>query len=523
MMKKKLLFVTTLVFMLLCIFTISAGATQCDTVCTDNWVLTSGDDGYLGTISATNRCPVCNTVIGEETIEPLFATLGYSYNEANAGITQHFAINRNAVARYEQLTGKEVLFGGVVALRSVIGDVDPITASGEPISSAVQSVDFKNTTHSIFDVMLNGIPQEHLVGTEIICSAYVIVDGEISYIENGVMEQDSVSNTYYDIVKAVSSWDDTDGNEGKSFKVLTIGNSFSDDSMEYVYHIAKQVLGDDVTVELGNLRYNSCSLSMHLNNAQNDKGVYMFRHWQDGASTWKDYGNWNSGGPYSIQAAVTLTDWDYIIFQQVSDQSTNASTYDDLNALIKIIEPLNPKAKLGWHMTWSPKADTTLTDYNKIVSAVNSKILTNRKIDIVIPSGTAIQNAKTSYITDNMLQRDAKHLSYGMGRYIAGLTYVKTLTGCNIDNVAYPTCDTEGHSKTSGNDNAKASFGFTDEINKICIESANNAVSCPFSVTSSQYTAQESLSVATMAINSMSLNNYACCGITDYSKTRRAK
>ena len=121
---------------------------------------------------------------------------------------------------------------GIREHRGIIEAV--LIASGEPISSAVQSVDFKNTTHSIFDVMLNGIPQEHLVGTEIICSAYVIVDGEISYIENGAMEQDSVSNTYYDIVKAVSSWDDTDANEGKSFKVLTIGNSFSDDSMEYV-------------------------------------------------------------------------------------------------------------------------------------------------------------------------------------------------------------------------------------------------------------------------------------------------
>lgn len=521
-MKKKLLLFATFTFLFCCMLALCTNA-ACVGGCTDSWTVTESQDGYLGTTVATNKCSVCNTVIAEEAIDPLFATLGYSYNEAEAGFTQHFAIDRDAVARYEELTGKEVKFGGVVALRSAIGDVDPIDNKGNPISSAVKSFDFKGTNYDIFDVMLNGIPKEYLLNTEIICTAYVIVDGEISYIENGEMEQESVGNTYYDVVKSVSNWNDTKADDKPSFKVLTIGNSFSDDAMEYIYHIAKQALGPDVVVELGNLRYNSCSLSMHLSNAKNNSGVYMFRHWQDGASKWTDYGNWTSGGPYSIQAAVTLTDWDYIIFQQVSNQSTNASTYDDLNALISIVEPLNPTAKLGWHMTWSPKADTSLNDYNKILNAVNSKILTNRKIDIVIPSGTAIQNAKTSYITDSMLQRDDKHLSYGMGRYIAGLTYVKALTGCSIDGVAYPTMDTEGNSLTTGRESAKPSFNYTAEINAICIESANNAVSCPYSVTSSQYATAKSLSSGIVAVNSMGLNNYACCSVTEFSKARRQK
>ena len=107
---------------------------------------------------------------------------------------------------------------------------------------------------------------------------------------------------------------------------------------------------------------------------------------------------------------------------------------------------------------------------------------------MIIPTGTAIQNAKTSYLTDTQLQRDAKHLSYGMGRYVAALTFVKALTGVSIDNSTYPITDTEGHSTTSGNDNCKASFKFTDEINAICIESANNAIENPFEITNSKYT-----------------------------------
>ena len=79
-----------------------------------------------------------------------------------------------------------------------------------------------------------------------------------------------------------------------------------------------------------------------------------------------------------------------------------------------------------------------------------------------------------------------------MGRYIAGLTFVKALTGLSIDETSYPLTDTEGHSATSGtNENWKSSFRFTDEINAICIEAANNAIDNPFSVTSSEYPTQE--------------------------------
>jgi hypothetical protein len=70
--------------------------------------------------------------------------------------------------------------------------------------------------------------------------------------------------------------------------------------------------------------------------------------------------------------------------------------------------------------------------YNAIVNAVNTKILTNNDIAIVIPSGTSIQNVRTSFIGD--MTRDGYHLSYGIGRYIASMTYVKALTGLSIDN-----------------------------------------------------------------------------------------
>jgi hypothetical protein len=190
--------------------------------------------------------------------------------------------------------------------------------------------------------------------------------------------------------------------------------------------------------------------------------------------------------------AIKKTDWDYIVFQQVSTESGNASTYDSLSELITYVDThkTNPNVKYAWQITWSAREDyaNQLPAFNKIIDAVNAKITTNNKISVIIPAGTAIENAKTSYLAPKNIQRDAKHLSYGIGRYIAGLTLVKALTGVSIDNSTYPLVDTEGHSLTSGTETQKMGFEFNEEVNKICIESANNAIKNPYSVTNSQYT-----------------------------------
>ena len=99
--------------------------------------------------------------------------------------------------------------------------------------------------------------------------------------------------------------------------------------------------------------------------------------------------------------------------------------------------------------------------YSAIVSAVESKILTNTAISGIIPSGTAIQNLRTSPLGDT-LTRDGFHLSYGIGRYIAALTFFKSLTGIDIDNVKWTPDEVD--------DNAR----------KLAIACANNSIKSPF-------------------------------------------
>lgn len=265
-------------------------------------------------------------------------------------------------------------------------------------------------------------------------------------------------------------WDD-DG----VLKILTIGNSFSVDSMEYVYQIAKA--NGVADVKLGNLYIGSCTIYKHFTNAKNDTAAYTYYT--------NSTGIWNTDEGYKLSTAVASDNWDFISFQQSSTYSGKAETYDDLDKLINIVKPLctNPKVSFVWHMTWAYQGNSThsgfanydnnqLTMYNAIISATQSKIVTNDNIDIIVPNGTAIQNARTSRLGDT-LTRDGYHLSYNQGRVIASLTMLSSLVEIDLDNVDLTDVSTD------------------DAFIEVAVESAKNAILTPFAVTESAFTDDE--------------------------------
>lgn len=261
-----------------------------------------------------------------------------------------------------------------------------------------------------------------------------------------------------------------DWEEDGVLKILTIGNSFSDDSMEYVYQIAQSA--GVKTIRLGNLYIGGCTLDTHAANAREDKGAYEYRT--------NDRGRWSTVPNYKMSDAIKSENWDYISLQQASGSSGVDRTYGELAYLTEYVQALCPDAKLVWNMTWAYQQDSThgefsnygknqMTMYNAILRAVEKQVHTNDAISDVIPTGTAIQNARTSYIGDH-LTRDGYHLSYDFGRYVAGLTFVHKLTGLSVEGVDYMPA------------------GVDDNMRKIAIESATNAVKTPTGITNSQYT-----------------------------------
>ena len=99
-------------------------------------------------------------------------------------------------------------------------------------------------------------------------------------------------------------------------------------------------------------------------------------------------------------------------------------------------------------------------------------IQANEDIDFVIPAGTAIQNARTSLLGDT-LTRDGYHLSYDVGRYIAGITWVEALTGKAVTDLTY------------------CPAGISEDLMAVSVESAKNAGATPYAVTNSRYTLED--------------------------------
>ena len=223
----------------------------------------------------------------------------------------------------------------------------------------------------------------------------------------------------------------------KTLKILGIGNSFAIDAFTHLYIVAKAAGVE--TIVLGYLHLGGCSLDTHYENMLDNVAVYTFGVSDDTTSKMTNY---NGGEKVTAAFALNYADWDYITLQQASQDSGIASTYSNLNNVISYVRQYNDHAELLWHMTWAYQANSThsgfaayennqLTMYNAIVSAVQEKILTNSKIAGVIPNGTTIQNLRNSHLGDN-LTRDGYHLTTGIGRYAAALTYLVAVTGYDV-------------------------------------------------------------------------------------------
>ena len=255
--------------------------------------------------------------------------------------------------------------------------------------------------------------------------------------------------------------------EVDALKILTVGNSFSVDSMEYFYQIAQDVGVENIV--LGDLYIGACSLDTHLANLRSGNAAYTY---------YQNYtGTWTTVEKHTMQAAIESEDWDYICFQH-SNVGWDSNSYASLNDLIDGIAELCPNAKFVWNMYWAYPNDsdhhafpnyggTQESMYNMILERTQDLIITNEKISIVIPAGTAIQNARSSFLGDT-LNRDNCHLN-DIGKYIAGITWVEAITGIDTSNLQYRPAI------------------ITEDIMAVAIESVHNAMAKPYEVTPSQY------------------------------------
>lgn len=223
-------------------------------------------------------------------------------------------------------------------------------------------------------------------------------------------------------------------------KILAIGNSFSQDAVEnYLYELAKT---DNKKVVIGNLYIGGCSLETHLNNALNNHSAYEYRKININGNKTNQKGT-------TLETALKDENWDYISFQEVSSLSGFTTTYYvHLPLLMNYVRQhtTNNDVTFMLHQTWAYAEDSNhcgfarygndqLKMYRAIVNTAYS-VAKTLQINVVIPSGTAIQNGRTSSVGDNFCC-DGYHLNHGIGRFTAACTWYGKIFGANVTENTY--------------------------------------------------------------------------------------
>lgn len=217
--------------------------------------------------------------------------------------------------------------------------------------------------------------------------------------------------------------------------VLAIGNSFSMDAMRYLSQIAR-AQGEQLTAI--NLYIGGCPLEKH------------FRHMHSGAPYSLQCNGSETGFLVEMDEALLSREWDVITLQQASGFSGKKDSYVPyVDALVKHIRTLCPKAKLYLHETWAYEEgssilqrfypDLTSEDMYQNVVRCYHEIEKEAGFDGLIPSGELMHALLENGVT--RVHRDGYHLTLGLGRYAAGLLWFRMLTGKSVAENTYADFD----------------------------------------------------------------------------------
>ena len=156
-------------------------------------------NGYLAFGEYKYACTNEGCSCGEtEKIPALATSKGYSAQEGikNGAIVFGIVFNRDAISAYESYLGTKIDFG---VLASSEKD-NPLNGDTSAKTGTIKS-SFANTEYSIFQIKLTNIPSEKY-DSLLHLGAYLVINGEISYVNNKEISKDSALISY-DIVLAL--------------------------------------------------------------------------------------------------------------------------------------------------------------------------------------------------------------------------------------------------------------------------------------------------------------------------------
>lgn len=218
----------------------------------------------------------------------------------------------------------------------------------------------------------------------------------------------------------------------KTVRLLSIGNSFSEDAVEQ--NLYELCLEEGDTMIIGNAYQSGYSLKNHWNDVESKvrhieyckvlKGVrYIFKH-------------------CALDSLITDEPWDIITLQQVSQDAGDKVSFEPyLTNLLNYLQvkSINPHVRFGFHQTWAYAQNVKhpgfakykkdqMTMYKAVVKTIKKMMAKHPEISFIVPSGTAIQNVRNTSVGDHV-NRDGFHLNHTIGRYTVACVWAEIITG----------------------------------------------------------------------------------------------
>jgi hypothetical protein len=294
----------------------------------------------------------------------------------------------------------------------------------------------------------------------------------------------------------------------RPLKVLSIGSSTDVDALHMLNLVAAAEGYDQQELLVGVLYYSGCKIAQHVDFLQNNKNAYAL---YISSTLTPDQPAARYPG-YTMYDALKYEDWDIIFIHEDDCAAHKESVF--ANGNIRILmdyvnqHKRNPNAILGYHLPWvCPSDPELLAMYPKTPNAYvnylaqydNDRVkfymagvenakkyaLTDERFVYVVPSGTALHNAGTSYLPQTELHRDYYHAS-DLGRVLVAYTWYCTLTG--LDHLDAVNLDAIPMAFLRSTADKTQDRVLTDAEKEIILEAVNNALKNPLEVTQSQIT-----------------------------------
>lgn len=290
--------------------------------------------------------------------------------------------------------------------------------------------------------------------------------------------------------------------EAKVLKVLTLGHSLAVNTGHMLNMIAHAEGFEDLVV--GTLYYSGCPLYKHVEYMTKDEPAYNLYLSSTETPTVAPI----TTDGVTMKYALTYDYWDIIVMQGGVFEVAKDETYTDGN-IQKIQEYVNKHkladwAVFAWHMPWAFPTDDDLRKskgddnyitnyepfnhdrlnfYKAMTGCVEKYIMTDDTFEFLIPSGTAIECAVSSYLTEKELFRDYAHAN-DLGILISGYLWYCKLAGVEHLEELKVTSVPKQFLRTKP---TIQDWVLTDAEKAIILEAVNNALKEPLKLTESQY------------------------------------